>query len=127
MKNNIVKLILPVFLMLISITSFAQRSSQLGTPEERATRQTTRMKEALKLSPEQETSVSDINLKYAKQMQSVIETGGRNLKTAREAKSIMKSKDKELKAVLDKDQFKQYLTIKEEMMSKLKEQRRQRS
>ncbi|GAB4003903.1 hypothetical protein GCM10028808_00460 [Spirosoma migulaei] len=127
MKSNIVTLILSVSLILISIASFAQRGSQLGTPEERATRQTARMKETLKLSPEQETSVSDINLKYAKQMQSVIETGGRNLKTAREAKSIMKNKDKELKEVLDKDQFKQYLTIKEEMMNQLKERRRQRS
>ncbi|QDK81062.1 hypothetical protein EXU85_21590 [Spirosoma sp. KCTC 42546] len=127
MKSNIVTLILSVSLILISIASFAQRGSQLGTSEERATRQTARMKETLKLSPEQETSVSDINLKYAKQMQSVIETGGRNLKTAREAKSIMKNKDKELKEVLDKDQFKQYLTIKEEMMNQLKERRRQRS
>lgn len=126
MKNSLTKLIFSVSLILISIVSFAQRGSQLGTPEERAARQTTRMKETLTLSPEQETSVADINLKYAKQMQSVIETGGRNLKTAREAKSIMKNKDKELKEVLDKDQFKQYLTIKEEMMSKLKERRRQR-
>ncbi|MVM41722.1 hypothetical protein GO730_35350 [Spirosoma sp. HMF3257] len=127
MKNNLITLILSIPLILISIGSFAQRGDQLGTPEERATRQTARMKEALKLSPEQETSVADINLKYAKQMQSVMETGGRNLKTARAAKSIMKSKDKELKEVLDKDQFNQYLTIKEEMMSKLKERRRQRS
>ncbi|GAB4052208.1 hypothetical protein [Spirosoma litoris] len=127
MKNNLIKLAFSVSLILFSIASFGQKGAQLGPPEERASRQTARMKEVLKLSPEQETSVADINLKYAKQMQSVIETGGRNLKTMREAKSIMKSKDKELKGVLNKDQFEQYLTIKEEMMDKLKERRRQRS
>ncbi|QIP14987.1 hypothetical protein G8759_21350 [Spirosoma aureum] len=125
MKNNLVNAILSVALVLISISSFAQRG-QLGTPEERATRQTTRMKEALNLSAEQETSVADINLKYAKQMQSLLETGGRNLKTARTAKSSMKSKDNELKEVLTKDQFNKYLTLKEDMMSQMKELRQQR-
>ncbi|QHV96930.1 hypothetical protein [Spirosoma endbachense] len=125
MKSNLVNVILSVTLVLISISSFAQRG-QLGTPEERATRQTTRMKEALNLSAEQETSVADINLKYAKQMQSLLETGGRNLKTARAAKSSMKSKDNELKEVLNKDQFNKYLALKEEMMSQMKERRQQR-
>jgi hypothetical protein len=125
MKNNLVNVILSVSLVLISISSFAQRG-QLGTPEERATRQTTRMKETLNLSAEQETSVADINLKYAKQMQSLLETGGRNLKTARAAKSRMKSKDNELKEVLNKDQFNKYLALKEEMMSQMKERRQQR-
>ena len=127
MKTNVVKLILSVSLVLSSIASFAQQRGQFGTPEERATRQTTRMKEELKLSADQENSVADINLKYAKQVQSIIETGGRNLKTARAAKSVMKSKDKELKEVLNKDQFSQYQTIKEEMISQIKERRKQRS
>jgi biopolymer transport protein ExbB/TolQ len=127
MKTNVVKLILSVSLVLISIVSFAQQRGQLGTPEERATRQTTHMKEALNLSADQETSVADINLKYARQMQSIIETGERNLKTARSAKAIMKSKDKELKEVLNKDQFTQYQTNKEEMISQMKERRKQRS
>ena len=126
MKTNLLKLVLSVSLILISIVAIAQRD-QLGTPEERATRQTARLKETLKLSPEQETSVAEINLKYAKQAQPLIETGGRNLRTLREAKSIMKNKDREMKEVLDKDQYKEYQAIKEEMRTAFKERRRSRS
>ncbi|GAB4016417.1 hypothetical protein [Spirosoma koreense] len=126
MKNNTSKAILSIALVLVSVMSFAQQA-QLGTPEERATRQTARMKEVLNLSADQETSVADINLKYAKQMQSVLETGGRNLKTARAAKSLMKSKDTDLQKVLNKEQFGKYQDVKEEMINQMKERRRQRS
>lgn len=125
MKVKAIKHAFSVALFLVSLTSFAQQR-QIGTPEERASRQTARMKETLQLSPDQESSVAAINLKYAKQTQSLLETGGRNLKTAREAKSIMKSKDDELEKVLNKDQFKQYQDIKEEMRDAMKERRRQR-
>lgn len=124
MKNNLLTIALSFSLLLVSISSFAQQR-QVGTPEERASRQTTRMKEALNLSPDQETAVASINLKYAKQAQPLLETGSRNLKTAREARSMMKSKDDELEKVLTKEQFKQYQDIKEEMRSAMKERRRQ--
>jgi len=125
MKNNLLTVALSLSLVLLSIGSFAQQR-QVGTPEERASRQTARLKEALNLSPDQETAVASINLKYAKQAQPLLETGGRNLKTAREARSMMKSKDDELEKVLTKEQFKQYQDIKEEMRSAMKERRRQR-
>ncbi|GAB3954524.1 hypothetical protein GCM10028805_40120 [Spirosoma harenae] len=124
MKTNFLKFTLSICLIVISIAAMAQRD-QLGTPEERATRQTARLKEVLKLSPEQETSVAEINLKYAKQAQPLIETGGRNLRTLRDAKSIAKNKDREMKEVLNKDQYKQYQTIKEEMRTALREHRKQ--
>ncbi|GAB4032291.1 hypothetical protein [Spirosoma gilvum] len=124
MKNNLLITILSVLFVLFSFVSFAQQR-QMGTPEERASRQTARMKEVLKLSTEQETSVADINLKYAKQVQSLMETGGRNLKTMREARSIMKSKDKEMKDVLNKEQYKQYEALRDEMRSAMRERRRQ--
>jgi len=125
MKNNLLTIALSFSLFLLSISSFAQQR-QVGTPEERASRQTARLKETLNLSPDQETAVASINLKYAKQAQPLLETGGRNLKTAREARSMMKSKDDELEKVLTKEQFKQYQDIKEEMRSAMKERRRQR-
>ena len=83
------------------------------------------MKEVLKLSPEQEPTVADINLKYAKQIQSLMETGGRNLKTMRDAKAIMNSKDKEMKEVLNKEQYKQYEDLRDEMRNAMRERRRQ--
>lgn len=125
MTLKFVKHAFSVAMILVSLTSVAQQR-QIGTPEERASRQTARMKETLQLSPDQESSVAAINLNYAKQAQSLLETGGRNLKTAREARSMMKRKDDELEKVLSKDQFKQYQDIKEEMRDAMKERRRQR-
>ncbi|WP_080057708.1 hypothetical protein [Spirosoma aerolatum] len=124
MKNNLLSSVFVFSLVLFSLVSYAQQRP-IGIPEERATRQTARMKDVLTLSPEQEISVADINLKYAKQAQSLMETGGRNLKTMREAKAMMKSKDKEMKEVLTKDQYKQYEALRDEMRSAMRERRRQ--
>ncbi|KAA9356470.1 hypothetical protein [Larkinella humicola] len=125
MKTNLSKALCFVALLLFSVSSFAQRA-ELGTPEERATRMTARMKEKLNLSAEQETPVAAINLKYAKQNQALLETGGRNLRTARQAQAVMKKKDEELKKVLNSDQYQQYQAIKEEMRAELKERRKQK-
>ncbi|WP_133299841.1 DUF4890 domain-containing protein [Larkinella punicea] len=125
MKTNLSKAVCFIVFLLLSAPSFAQRG-ELGTPEERATRMTARMKEKLNLSAEQETPVAAINLKYAKQNQVLIETGGRNLRTARQAQAVMKKKDEELKKILNADQYQQYQAIKEEMRAELKERRKQK-
>ncbi len=105
-----------------SVATFAQQR-QTGTPDMRARRQTERMKESLHLSESQLTSVSAINLKYAQEMQPVLENGDRNLKTARQARDIMQRKDKELKAVLDATQYQQYEQMKDELRKELKQRR----
>lgn len=125
MKTNLSKAVCFVALLLLSTSSFAQRP-ELGTPEERATRMTARMKEKLNLSADQETPVAAINLKYAKQNQALIETSGRNLRTARQVQAVMKKKDEELKKILNADQYQQYQAIKEEMRAELKERRKQK-
>lgn len=104
------------------------RREQLAntTPEQRANRQTALMKKQLSLTPEQETAVATINLKYAQQMQSVIETGGRNRNTLKQVRDINDSKDAELKKVFDKDQYKQYEAFKDEQKDRLKQARGQR-
>ena len=125
MKTNLLKTIFFFSLILISTASFAQRAD-LGTPEERASKLTAKMKEKLNLSGDQESSVAEINLKYAKQNQSLVETGGRNLRTARQVQSVMKQKDAELKKVLNNDQYQQYQAIKEEMKSEHRDRRKQK-
>ncbi|GAB4001768.1 hypothetical protein GCM10028807_58740 [Spirosoma daeguense] len=123
MKINVVNVVMVVFLSLLSMGSFAQQR-EVGTPEERANRQTARMKEALNLSPDQEKNVAAINLKYAQKNQPLLENGGRNLKTLRQVRSIMSDKDKEMKAALRSDQYKQYEAIKEEMRNNMRKSRR---
>lgn len=126
MNYQLTTLIATISLFLISVSTYAQ-DRRVGTPEERATRQTIRMKEVLNLSPSQESDIAAINLKYAKHIQPLLETGSRNLKTLREARSIMKRKDKEMKTVLTKVQYQQYQEIRKEMRSTLREGWKQRS
>lgn len=109
-------------------TNALSRREQLAntTPEQRAERQTALMKKQLSLTPEQETAVATINLKYAQQMQSVIETGGRNRNTLKQVRDINDSKDAELKKLFDKDQYKQYEAFKDAQRDRLKQARGQR-
>jgi hypothetical protein len=97
------------------------------TPEQRASQQTARMKKQLALTTEQEPTVAAINLKYAQQMQTLIETGGRNRQTMKQARDMAASKDAELKTVFTADQYKQYDTFRDEQKDRLKEMRGKRN
>ncbi len=97
------------------------------TPEQRADRQTAQMKKRLALTAEQEPTVAAINLKYAKQMQTLIETGGRNRQTLKQISDITESKDAELKTVFTADQYKQYETLRDEQKDRVKEMRGKRN
>lgn len=57
--------------------NFKEQLHQMS-PEERAELQTRTMQEELDLNTQQRTAVYDINLKYAKQAQPLIEQSGRN-------------------------------------------------
>ncbi len=91
------------------------------TPEQRAERQTAQMKKQLSLTADQETNVAAINLKYAQQMQSVLETGGRNRTTMNQVRDMTSSKDAELKKVFDENQYKQYEAFKDERKDRMKQ------
>lgn len=88
-----------------------------ATPEERAQRQTERMKEDLKLTAVQEPKVTAINLKYAKKMEDVRKITD----TAVIRKTVMdlnKQKEAELKPVLTADQLKSYQKMVQEQMAR---------
>ncbi|OIN56240.1 hypothetical protein [Arsenicibacter rosenii] len=116
------QLIITGLCLVLAVPSFAQQR-QVGTPDMRAKRQTERMNESLNLTETQLTSVSAINLKYAREMQPILQDGERNLKTARQARDIMQRKDKEMKAVLDAAQYQQYEQMKEALRKEVKERR----
>jgi len=97
------------------------------TPEQRANQQTAQMKKRLSLTAEQEPTVAAINLKYAQQMQSVLETGERNRQTMKQIRDMTDSKDAELKAVFTADQYTQYETFKDEQKDRMKQNRGQRN
>ncbi len=97
------------------------------TPEQRANQQTARMKKQLSLTAEQEPTVAAINLKYAQQMQTLMQTGERNRQTMKQAREMASSKDAELKAVLTADQYMQYETFKDEQKGRMREMRGRRN
>ncbi|MBC8153861.1 MAG: hypothetical protein H7Z72_13210 [Bacteroidetes bacterium] len=110
-------------------TSTTSRWEKLAntTPEQRAERQTAQMKKQLSLTTEQEPTVAAINLKYAQQMQSVLETGERNRTTMKQVRDMTASKDAELKTVFTADQYKQYDAFKDEQKDRMKQNRGRRN
>ncbi len=119
----------------LSVQAFAQttpttdappsRRAQLAntTPEQRANGQTAQMKARLSLTAEQEPTVAAINLNYARQAQSLMETGGRNRQTMKQARELVNSKNDELKKVLNQDQYKQYEAFRDEQKDRIKQGR----
>ncbi|RYF75156.1 MAG: hypothetical protein EOO39_07380 [Cytophagaceae bacterium] len=103
----------------------AERRGRMAasTPEQRAERQTAQMKKQLTLTAEQETAVAAINLKYAQQAQKLMTTGDRDRETLKQARDVMQGKDGELKAVLSKEQYQQYETMRDEQRNRMREGR----
>lgn len=103
----------------------AERRERMAasTPEQRAERQTAQMKTQLALTAEQEKSVAAINLKYAQEAQKMMTSGDRNRGMMKQARETMEAKDGELKAVLSKDQYQQYVTMRDEQRNRMREGR----
>jgi hypothetical protein len=109
-------------LLAVSIGTKAQSADSAHTAESRATALTEKMKTQLSLTDDQVPQVQTINLKYAQKNQEIwAGTGGRFAKF-KALKSSQKDKSKELKAVLDKDQYKKYEVMQQEMKDKAREE-----
>ncbi len=85
------------------------------TPEERAQVQTELMQEKLDLNDTTLASLNEINLKYAKKMETVIKGDNSKWTKFRTAKRYDKEKDQELQELFSKDQFKAYLKYKDQL------------
>ncbi|MEA3412949.1 MAG: hypothetical protein U9R74_15620 [Pseudomonadota bacterium] len=91
------------------------------TPEGRAAFQTHRMKNTLGLDQEQIDKVREINLKYARKVETTVGASEGELRKLEEMREIGEEKDRELKAILSADQYDKYLALKEEMREKMME------
>ena len=110
-------------LLTMATSGFAQnREASDKTPEEKSRIMTDKQKEKIDFSDAQEQQMFDINLKYVKEME-VIAQGGRSMATLRKLRDMSSRKDKEVKTVLDKDQYKIYLKQKKELRSQMKANR----
>ena len=109
-------------LFLVTITLNAQDGTfKNSTPEERAEFQTEWMKTELSLDSTVVPTVYDINLKYSKKNQTVMNSSSSRMQKYQQLKDSSESKDSELKKVFTKEQYKLYQQRKEEMKEKMKQ------
>ena len=102
-----------------------QRSERDKNPTERAKRQTTALTEALDLTADQQSTVSEINLKYAEEVASLREENRESREKARAAmKDIKQKKEAELKEVLTEEQMEKYQARQEERKGRRGKKRR---
>ena len=107
-----------ISIMLVAAISFAtaqQQQRQMGTPEERAKRETDRLTELLKLTADQKTKIQAIELDLNKQM----DTKRQSVQNDREAfralrEEFNKLRDEKYKPVLTADQLKKYKEDREQ-------------
>ena len=123
MKKTCLHLASAVVMLLSALNSSAQK---MGDAAERSAKLTEWMRINLNLTDEQLPTVRDINLRYAKKMD---ELKTNSLPKSEKMKQITdndKAKDGELKNVLTASQFQTYLSKKQEIKKKFKENLKQR-
>ena len=123
MKKNVLNSFFVFMLLLVGTHSVAQK---LGDATERSAKLTEWMRINLSLTDEQLPTVRDINLKYAKKMDALITNSLPKSEKMKEITDNDKAKDEELKNVMTSSQFQTYLSKKQEIKKKFKENLKQR-
>jgi len=82
---------------------------------------------SLDLSNDQQSEFESITIKYAEQMKAVRDEGGGRMQKFKKIKSIRNDKNKEMKDLLSKNQYKLYLEKQEEMQKEMRNRRENRS
>jgi len=123
MKRVIFSCLFTITALSFSICTSAQK---LGDAAERSAKLTEWMRINLNLTDEQLPAVRDINLKYAKKMDELKSNSLPKNEKMKEITDNDKAKDNELKNVLAPDQFQTYLSKKQEIKKKFKENLKQR-
>jgi len=123
MKQTISYYFLMAAVLLFAGNTFAQK---MGDAAERSAKLTEWMRTNLRLTDEQLPAVRDINLKYAKKMDAIATNSLPKSEKMREITENDKAKDKELKDALTDSQFQTYLSKKQEIKKKFKENLKQR-
>jgi hypothetical protein len=91
------------------------------TPQERADKMTSAMQSDLSLDEATTKAVAEINLKYAKEAQTVMDSSGTQFGKAMTFKKNEAAKDAEMKAVLSPEQYSKYEEKKSAMRETMKQ------
>ncbi|HEY4111958.1 hypothetical protein [Puia sp.] len=117
-----IRLTLAAVLLVLALGTKAQPADSTRTSQGRAAALTEKMKTELSLTDDQYPQVQAINQKYVQRNQEIWTGADGRFAKFKALKSSQKDKDKEMKAILDKDQYKKYETMKEEMKAKAREE-----
>lgn len=119
--RNLVSLVFSCALLLSVPQLALAQMDQLKdtTPEQRAQMQTKWMQSNLALDAKAAASASAINLKYAKENESLMSSDGPKFKKLMAFKENSSAKDSELKAIFTPEQYSLYEQKKSEMESKV--------
>jgi hypothetical protein len=116
------KIILMLIIGLLSQIGFSQltlkdiKKGNYGTPEQRAVQADDVMQKGLQMTPEQTPLITEINLRYAWRVENeVVKVKMSSWSRYNKISSIQKEKDKELKTVLNKEQFDKYKKKRDEV------------
>jgi hypothetical protein len=118
---------LMAILLLVPALAMAQMDELKNTtPEERAAALTKMMDSSLSLDEKTSAAVSEINLKYAKETQALMDSSGPKLGKLMTFRQNAQAKDEELKGVLSPEQYALYEQKKDEMQATMKQKMKEK-
>ena len=123
MRRNVFHCFLVIAMLFFATGVSGQK---MGDAAERSAKLTEWMRINLNLTDEQLPAVRDINLKYAKKMDALKTNSLPKSEKMKQITDNDKAKDKELNDVLTNSQFQTYLSKKQEIKKKFKENLKQR-
>ncbi|MBT31933.1 MAG: hypothetical protein CMO01_19925 [Thalassobius sp.] len=127
--KSIFKILIGIIGLFLATNVFAQDADldlASSTPEERAQMQTDKLAEKITMDDDQKEQLYAINLKYAEEIQPVLESDQSKISKLQEIKSINKGKDEEIKEIFNEEQYAAYEEMKKEVRKDVKERYRTR-
>jgi hypothetical protein len=125
-KIKPMKSLLRIALLLIALYSSQATSAQSKLSEEQKKELQAKYesyKAQLNLTPEQEQKVKTINTTYFEGLAGIKESGGSKMSRLKTYRKLTNTRDKQMKEVLDKNQYQTYKKMKEEMREEMKNKR----
>lgn len=122
------KLIIVALLLLAICTSSYGQSNNPKLTEEQKKEWKARLdayREKLNLTDEQKPQVDEVNLEYLEALSEIRESGGSKLSKYRMYKKANGGRDKKMKSILSKEQYKIYKEQQEEFKEEIKARRTQ--
>ena len=116
-----------IMLLLLAVLSPAFVNAQSKLSEEKKKELQERFetyKTQLNLTEDQQEKVKAINTAYFEELAGIKESGGSKLAKLKAFRKISDKHDKEMKGVLDKDQYNTYKKMQQEMKEEMKSKRR---